>query len=153
MQHLYLFALEIVSLQVGETYDKLPSHLTLMSRFLSNLSPEELATTVRPHFAGTAPIHLVFGETVELGPKKVTAHMVSSTDERRLHNDLCKLLDTIKVDYQYPEFIGNRHKPHVTQRRGIQFAPDSKHIASAVYLIEVVDKKRVVRAKFKLGLP
>lgn len=70
MKHLYLFTLEITALEIGKAYDELPSHLTLMSRFLSELPAEELASRVRPLFAQTAPAHLVFGETMKLGPKK-----------------------------------------------------------------------------------
>ncbi len=151
MKHLYLFTLEITPLEVGKTYDELPSHLTLMSRFLSELPAEELANKVRPLFAQTAPVHLVFGETMELGPKKVTAHMVDSLDEKRLHNNVYKLLDYLKVEYQYPEFIGGNHKPHVTARDGMQFMPSDKRTVSAAYLIEIVDSKRVIRAKLGLG--
>jgi len=152
VSHLYLFTLEIVPLEADKIYDEPPSHLTLMSRFLSELSPEELATQVRPFFASTVPIHLAFGETIELGPKKVTAHMVNSSEERSLHNDLSVLLNTIDVEYQYPEFIGDNHKAHVTQRTGMSLDAGSKRITSAAYLIEVVNKKRVIRAKFKLGV-
>lgn len=151
MQHLYLFTLEITPLDVGRVYGELPSHVTLASRFLSDLSPDELAARVRLLFAATAPVHLVFGETVILGPKKVSAHMITSPDEIRLHNKLRKLLDHIGVDHQYPEFIGGNHKPHVTARLGVQFAPGSKRTASAAYLIEVKNKKRIVRVKFELS--
>lgn len=120
---MYLFTLEIVPLELGRVYDELPSHLTLMSRFLSDLSPEELAAKVQPLFTRTASIQLVFGNTTVLGPKKVTAHMVTGPQEKQLHNKLRELLDTLKVGYQYPEFIGDNHKPHVTAREGVQFAP------------------------------
>ena len=126
MKHLYLFTLEIEPLEVGKTYEELPSHLTLMSRFWSDLSPEDLTAKVRPQFIETAPIQLVFGKTVMLGPKKVTAHMVTSSSEKQVHNNIRELLDTLKVEYQYPEFIGDNHKPHVTAREGVQFAPGSK---------------------------
>ena len=149
--HLYLFSLEITPLKVGRAYDELPSHLTLMSRFLSDLPPDELIAKVRPFFTETAPVHLVFGETAALGPKKVTAHMVTSPDERRLHNNLRKLLEGVKVEYQYPEFIGDNHKPHVTAREGVQLVSDSKRTVSAAYLIEVADRKRIIRAKFILS--
>jgi hypothetical protein len=143
--------MEIEPLEVGMTYVELPSHLTLMSRFLSDLSPNELAANVQPFFVQTAPIQLVFGKTLTLGPKKVTAHMVTGPDERRLHNNLRELLDTIKIEYQYPEFMGDNHKPHVTAREGVRFAPSSKRAASAAYLIEIVDGKRAIRAKFELA--
>jgi hypothetical protein len=151
MKHTYLFTLEITPLEVGRVYDELPSHLTLMSRFLSNLSPEELAAAAQPFFVVTIPVNLVFGETIQLGPKKVTAHMVRSSGELKLHDKLQELLGAIKVEHQYPEFIGGNHKPHVTEREGAQFAPGSKHVASVAYLIEVVDEKRVIRAKFELS--
>lgn len=151
MKHLYLFTLEIVSLEVGRTYDELPSHLTLMSRFLSDLPPYELSETVVPLFTATSPIHLVFGETIKLGPKKVTAHMVTGAAEHRLHNNLRKMLSTLQVEYLYPEFTGDGHKPHVTARDDVQFVVGSERLVSTAYLIEVVDKKRVVRVKFALS--
>lgn len=151
MKHLYLFTLEITPLEVGRIYSELPSHLTLMSRFLSNLPPEELTASARPLFEKTSPVTLSFGETATLGPKKVTAHMVSSPEELKLHGKLRELLNAINVEFQYPEFTGSNHKAHVTERDGIRFEPGSECIASAVYLVEVVDKKRVVRAKVMLG--
>lgn len=151
MSRVYILTLEIVPLGVGRIYDELPPHLTLMSRFLSNLSPDELAIKTKLLFAQTPPVSLVFGETTVLGPKKVIAHMVDSPEELRLHNALCTLLDAIKVDHQYPEFIGDNHKPHVTARKGVQFVSGSEHASSTAYLIEVINKKRIVRAKFTLS--
>lgn len=77
--------------------------------------------------------------------------MIDSSEENQLHNDLYNILDNLKVEYQYPEFIGDNHKPHVTARDGMQFTPGTKRSASAAYLIEIVDAKRVVRAKLDLG--
>lgn len=92
--HRYLFILEITHLEVGKVYVELPSHLTLMSRFFSDLSPDQLKDLVRPLFERTAPIQLVFDETEQLGPKKLTVHMVDYSDElRALHNGLHLLLD------------------------------------------------------------
>lgn len=151
MSHLYLFTLEIAPLEVEHTYDELPSHLTLMSRFVSELQTEELAEAVRPLFSRANPITLTFGETSELGPKRVVVHHVHSSDEAALHNTLRRALDSLSVEYQYPEFIGSNHKAHVTQRPGVIFEANEQRLASVVYLIEVVDKQRVVRAKFTLG--
>jgi 2'-5' RNA ligase len=148
--HLYLFTLEITPLELRRVYDELPSHLTLMSRFLSDLSPDELVAKVQPLFTRTASIQLVFDKTTVLGPKKVTAHMVTGPQERQLHNQLRELLGKIRVNYQYPEFIGDNHKPHVTAREGVQFARAGEYVAPAAYLIEIVDGKRAIRAKFKL---
>lgn len=151
MNHLYLFTLEVAPLKVGQSYDDLPSHLTLMSRFWSELSPKELATIVRPLFHKTMPLNLVFGQTVELGPKKLMVHIVRQPKESILHDQLLKLLDTVSVDYQYPQFIGRNHKPHVTKREGMHFAAGDEYKSSAVYLIEVIDSKRVIRSRFQLS--
>lgn len=150
MRHLYLFTLEVAPLEVDRTYEELPSHLTLMSRFWSELPVIELSKIVRPLFMQTEPMELVFGEMVKLGPKKLIVHMVRQADKITLHEDLRKLLDSVNADYQYPQFIGTNHKPHVTKREGVQFEQGDKHVAQAVYLIEVIDGKRIIRAKFEL---
>lgn len=150
MKHLYLFTLEVAPLEVGKTYDDLPPHLTLMSRFWSELPPDELASVIRILFAATSPVALVFGETIELGPKKITAHMVSSSSELALHDKLRDVLDSLDVEYQYPEYNGANHKSHVSKREGLDFKKGDRYLTSAAYLIEVVDKKRVVRSKFEL---
>lgn len=150
MKHLYLFTLEVSPLRVGRVYDDLPSHLTLMSRFWSELSPKALAKAVQPLFAKTKPVDIVFDEIIQLGPKKLTVHMVNQPLEAELHNKLRGLLDTLNVEYQYPQFIGVNHKAHVTKRDGVYFAAGDVHDSSAAYLIEVVNGKRIVSAKFTL---
>lgn len=150
MNHLYLFTLEIVPLEVGKAYADLPSHLTLMSRFTSQESSEELARIVSPVFAAIESFDLTFVEIIELGPKKVTAHMVNSADESRLHEKLRLLLVENSASFQYPEFIGTGHRAHITKRQGVSLEQGSQLTCSAAYLIEVVDKQRVVRAKFVL---
>lgn len=151
MNHLYLFTLEIVPLEVGKVYDDLPSHLTLMSRFLSDRNTQEVASAVSPLFASTPPVNLVFGQTVQLGPKKVTAHMVDSPQEQKLHKALYTLLDDAKATFQYPQFIGSNHKAHVTKRTGIDFPEATGMISQAAYLIEVVEGQRLVRSRFNLS--
>lgn len=148
---LYLFALEIVPLEVGRAYVDLPSHLTLMSRFTSDMASEDLAHLVVPVFAGARPVTLTFGPTIELGPKKVIAHMVESAGETALHEKLRSFLAANGALFQYPEFIGANHKAHVTRREGVQFEQGSQITCSAAYLIEVVDKRRIPRARFSLG--
>lgn len=148
--HLYLFTLEIVPLEVGRIYETLPSHLTLMSRFLSDLPADELARKTMPLFSATKPITLTVGQTEILGPKKVTAHMVSSVSELNLHRQLGNILDAAHVSYEYPAFVGEGHKAHVTKREEVYFEQGSQLACSAAYLIEVVDKQRIVRARLNL---
>lgn len=150
MKHLYLLTLEIEPLEISRAYHELPSHLTLMSRFLSDLTPEELSDITRPVIELTGNIALTFGPTIELGPKKVTAHMVDSPDEKLLHKRLQVVLEEVGAIFQYPQFIGSKHKAHVTKREGKDFPQGSQLISSAAYLIEVVDGQRIVRSRFNL---
>ncbi|HSD56370.1 MAG TPA: 2'-5' RNA ligase family protein [Candidatus Saccharimonadales bacterium] len=151
MRHRYLFILEIDPVEVGRAYEELPSHLTLMSRFFSDLPSAKITESVLPLFKSKNLVEVKFGQTTKLGPKKLTVHMVSNTDHLKgLHNDLKHLLDSLHVEYEYPQFIGEGHKPHVTWRNGNNFHAGDNRIASAAYLIEVVDKKRVVRSKLSL---
>lgn len=152
MKHRYLFILEVAPVEVGKAYDELPSHLTLMSRFFSELPPARLAEVVRPLFEGTKPLKLSFGETTELGPQKLTVHVVTYSNElKRLHNELRTLLDSVSAEYEYPQFIGEGHKPHVTERKGEQFKGGDQKVTKAAYLVEVIDGSRVIRSSFTLG--
>lgn len=69
------------------------------------------------------------------------------------HLYLRKLLDVASVEYQYPEFIGENHKPHVTARQGAHFDVDSELTSHFVYLIEVVDTRRVIRSTLGWAKP
>lgn len=152
MSHRYLFTLEVAPAEAGKTYGDLPAHLTLMSRFFSDLTPDQLAERVRPLFAQTPPFELLFGSTMQLGPKKLTVHTVANSHElKQLHNRLRTLLDSVAATYEYPQFTSDGHKPHVTKREGVQFEAGDKHSAETACLVEVVDAKRVIRAKFVLG--
>ena len=151
LKRCYLVTLEITPLEVGRTYDVLPSHLTLMSRFLSEQTPDELADAVRSVFTQTPPVELIFGDIEALGPKQVQAHMVQSPSEAALHDRLHSCLNELAVRYEYPAFVGAGHKAHVTLRDGVLFEAGSVRICSAAYLIEIVDHKRVIRAHFELG--
>lgn len=152
MQHRYLFILEVAPIKVSETYVELPSHLTLMSRFFSKLSPTQLDAHIRPIFEQQRPIRVLFEGMVELGPKRLPVHLVKHTHElRALHNKLHGALDAINVAYEYPQFIGENHKPHVTQRVGISFHAGDTKTMHAAYLIEVVDGTRVVRSSYAMS--
>ena len=151
MKRLYLFTFEISPVEVDRTYDELPSHLTLMSRFLSELNPEELDRAVRPVFDRVQPISIVFGLTTELGPKKLVVHMVDySSRLQKLHSSILKLLMELNAELQYPQFVGNRHKPHVTRREAVNFPEGTTLTVNTVCLIEVVGGRRTIRAKYRL---
>lgn len=151
MQHRYLLTLEVVPLGVGKTYPELPSHLTLMSRFLSDLSATEISDVIRPVLQDHRVLQLHFAGLAQLGPKKLTVHMVEESEElKALHGSLLTELRKLSITFEYPQFIGTGHKPHVTQRENYSFTAGDIVASSAVYLIEVVDSERVVRKKFAL---
>lgn len=152
MKYRYLFILEIAPVEVGKTNDELPSHLTLMSRFISELMPSQLSKAVRPLFDKTASINLTFSETTELGPKKLTVRLVEYSDQlRSLHNALLKSLRSLDAEFEYPQFVGTGHKPHVTAREGTNFSPGDRIMVSHACLVEVINSKRIIRSKFELG--
>jgi len=127
-----------------------------MSRFWSRLSPDEIAKIVKPLFDRTQPIELTFGESTQLGPKKVAVHLVEHNHSlKKLHDQLHNLLDATNVTYEYPQFVGKGHKPHVSIREGDQFTAGHKQMANVAYLIEVEIKAdehlRFIRAKFNLN--
>lgn len=123
-----------------------------MSRFWIDLPPQNLVAKARSLFSTVAPLTLQIGATVELGPKKVTAHMIKqSKQEQQLHKQLHTMLGNSGATFEYPQFTGENHKAHITQRKGISFEPGTSILASNVYLIEIIDHNRVVRSKIELG--
>ncbi len=154
--HLYLLTLEVDPLIVGNVYNPLPSHLTLVSRFWSELPHDEIAEAVKPIFAQAAPIELIYGGQAVIGPKKTAVHLVENTAELvRLHSQLVEKLDTLNVAYVSPQFVGTGHRPHVSKRENIQFAVGDRHLAHNAYLIEVEirgkDHLRNICTRFTLG--
>ena len=152
MNHRYLITLEITPVKVGKTYGDLPSHLTLMSRFFSDLGPNELAEILKPLFVRSKPVHISVSKTTKLGPKKLTVHLMEHSAEIiSLHNELRAQLDLILVSYEYPQFIGNNYTPHITQRHGQIFRPGDSLLATHCYLIEIIVGERVIKSRFKFA--
>lgn len=154
-RRLYLLALEVAPMLVGKTYNPLPSHLTLMHRFWSELSPEKLAQAIEPVLRRTQPLELLFGKTRLNGPQKVRVNMVQLTpDLQSLHMRLFDLLNTLHVTYTAPEWVGKGFAPHVTERKEIEFAIGHVQVTNAAYLIEVEihgeEQVRRIRARFNL---
>jgi len=155
-RHLYLLTLEVIPLKVGEAYDELPLHCTLMHRFWSSLSPEELTAAVHDLFDGTPPLTLNAYECKLLGPKQVAVSLLELTKELdALNMRLYELLNQLTVEYTAPEWVGKGHVFHVTERENARLEIGSKHVSKAAYLIEVevpgYGHKRVVRARFELN--
>lgn len=67
-------------------------------------------------------------------------HLVDYSKELSdLHNELLVLLNSASVEYEYPQFIGAGHKPHVTAREGRYFAAGDVLTSNHAYLVEVIE--------------
>lgn len=158
MRHCYLFALEVYPLEVEKVYDELLPHCTLVHRFWSALTPEELAEKIRPILESTEAITLISEKSVLLGPKQTPVSKLKPTPELiRLHMRLYTLLDGLGVEYTEPGWVGEGYTPHISEREYIQLKPGERHVSSAVYLIEVKvpgnTHKRFVRQRLALKQP
>ncbi len=154
--HLYLITLEVDPLVVGEIYNPLPSHLTLVSRFWSELQSEEIAGSIKAVLSMTDLKELIFGEEAIIGPKKTAVHLIENTAElKNLHTRLVEELNNLNVSFTSPQFIGDGHKPHVSKRQGVHYPAGNTKPVHHAYLIEVEihgeEHLRYIRAKLKLG--
>lgn len=150
-EHLYLFTLEVTPLEVGQVYDELPLHCTFMFRFWSESSPEGLAERVKTVFDAAPPLVLLPYEHAQLGPRKVGAYLVEKVPAlMALHLQLQRTLTDVGVDFTEPQWVGQGYKPHITDRSDEAVMERRPLPSAAAYLIEVIDGKRYIRARFPL---
>lgn len=155
-KHCYLFALEINPMNVDAIYDDLPLHCTLMHRFWSELSPEELADKVSDFFKQFPSINLEAHERLLLGPKQVAVSEITLSDQlKQLHMGLYELLNDLGVEYTAPEWVGDGYRAHATEREDAKLEVGTAHQSRVAYLIEVkvpgYDHKRLIRKKIVLA--
>lgn len=149
--HLYLFALEVVPLEVGKVYGELPLHCTLMHRFWSSFDSGEMSNAVRVLFDGTPQVTLIARKRAMLGPKQVAVSLLEPTEELgALNMALYEILNGLGVEYTAPQWVGKGHVFHVTEREDARLEVGGKHVSRAVYLIEVENGRRLVRSRFSL---
>jgi hypothetical protein len=152
---LFIITLEISPLKVGEMYNPLPTHLTLVSRFWTSLTSEELARLVKPVFKNTDKIQLLFGDAAFMGPQRKEVNLIAISYELiRLHMELFELLNSSNALFTNPQWVGGGFKPHITKRKEV-FPVGYKQLTEAAYLIEIKIKDnkhfRFVREKFSLS--
>ena len=154
--HLYLLTLEVDRLIVGDEYHTLPCHLTLVSRFKSELDFDELALAIKPIFEHSAPIQFSFTKEAIIGPKNTTVHLIEKSLElSNLHLQLVEILRKLNVTYTMPEYIDEGYLPHVSKRQDTNTEIGYKQLSNYAFLIKVEKTGnkdiRKIRAKFKLG--
>lgn len=143
-------------MSVGEAYDQLRMHCTLVHRFHSKLSPSDLATQLEPVLAGQPVVTLSAGEHVAFGPQKQLVTLVQQTDEIQfLHQRLYDFLNQLGVHYTEAEWVGQGYTPHVTDKNGKRLSHSQPSISAAIYLIAVEHplrgRRRFIHKKFNLA--
>ena len=153
--HLYLFTLEVAPLEIGMTYNPLPSHLTLVSRFFLDKPPNHIINKVSALFKLAECIELVFEELSTIGPEHTEVHVIKPNKSlEELHTQITDNLVDIGVSYTHPEYIKEGWKPHISKRDNDNYVPGYSFLTHAAYLIEVHIQDgnylRTIREKFNL---
>lgn len=141
---------------VGNVYDELPLHCTLMHRFWVEMSPEDLMAKTHDVFAATPQLSLRVTERTHLGPKQVPVCLIEHTpDLDALNTKLFERLNELGVEYTAPQWVGPGHVFHVTDKADSSLEVGGTKTVNAIYLIEVnvpgFEGKRIPRAKQVLG--
>lgn len=138
----YLLALAIDPVEIGKSYDSLPLHCTLVHWFwLDEPKVSELIASL-PKFTPDsltleAQNEEVFTGFTKTGTVPVTVNKVTNSPElKKLHNNLCDLLDSLGVVYEKPEYVREGHVPHVTHQKGKKVSKGDSINAHGVYLVE-----------------
>lgn len=137
----YLIVCEITPMKVGEDYDMLPLHCTLVHWFWldDNLPVDKLVTAIGVAF--TTPVQLLLGkDEVFTAPTlggDMPVHVTTigrSSELARLHENICDLLDSLGVRYEKPEYIRSGWHPHVTHQDG-EIIDAREYVSSNLYLV------------------
>lgn len=151
----YLVALEVAHMTVGQAYEQLPMHCTIMHRFHSALSAADLVLALEPIIADSEPIvlqptgHMAFGPRQQLVTKvELSAALLS------LHMKLYEKLNELGVQYTETDWVGTGYTPHVTDKHGKRLYGTAFTACQAVNLISVehplVGNKRLIEAVIDL---
>lgn len=152
----YFFTLEIEPMEVGDIYEVMPLHCTLMPRFFSHLPPDDLIDQVQTLLEQTKPISLIPMERTAFGPHRVMAAMIKTTPTvLELHAALYYQLKQLDVRNTETDWVGPGYLPHVTDQANSVLPINKAFRSRAIYLIEVEHpldgKRRFIRSKIDLS--
>ena len=148
----YLLALEVAPMTVGQAYEQLPMHCTIMHRFHSALSTADLALALAPIIAASEPMVLQPLGHRAFGPRQQLVTMIElSAALLSLHMKLYEKLNELGVQYTETDWVGTGYMPHVTDKHGKRLNGTASTACQAVYLISVehplVGNKRLIEAE------
>lgn len=161
--HAYLLTLEVSPLQVGQTYDMIPLHCTLVHWFWLEQSPEEVAKRLQVRLQSQKSITLTAqdeqaftGKTKQGATIPVTVNDIVATPElRQLHEDMCQELEAMGVQYSEPQYVHEGFRPHVTHQKDGKLTSGEVRTSGNIYLIEAAAPEygndRTVQATLKLS--
>jgi hypothetical protein len=103
----------------------------------------------------TPPLALTAYKRTLLGSKQIPVSLVEHTvDLLSLNMQLYDLLNERGAIHTAPEWSGERHILHVTERTDKRLTIGESHLSTAIYLIEVKvpghEQQRIIRNKFEL---
>ena len=151
----FLVALEIEPVEVGQTYDALPLHCTVMHWFRTGASAEDLLDVVAPIVESTSALKLTAGPRDLFGPSQGPHHLpvnrLQPTEALAVfHGRLLEGLETLGVVHTEPEYTGDSFVFHVTMQHGVRFDEGQTHLATVAYLAEAQDQKRIARKHIQI---
>lgn len=137
-EKLRLITMEIVPLRINESYDPLPSHLTLVSRFQTSLEEARLINLLKPIANSVRKsLELRCENTAIIGPKQTPVLIVTmSSMMRDIHDQIIAVLKD-RVTFKYPQFLEDGWRPHISRRDDEQIDTTTNIDCTAMYLIEV----------------
>ncbi len=137
----YLIVCEITPMQVGDDYDMLPLHCTLVHWFWldEGISISDLASSIGDIFV--RPIELTPGEEQVFTaptlngdqPVRVTT-VQPGLELTKLHASVCDLLDNLGARYEKPEYIRDGWRPHVTHQDG-EIVDRRGYVSDSLYIV------------------
>ena len=152
----YLLALEVAPMAVGQSYQQLPMHCTIMHRFHSALGAKALVTELGPIITRTAIVELLPQNHQAFGPKKQLVTIVDPTPALlALHAELYQKLNQLGVQYTESDWVGEGYIGHVTDKQGGRLPVAKPTLSKAIYLISVEHplqgSRRFIEARIALA--
>ncbi len=143
--HAYLFILPIEPVEIGEIYEHLPLHCTLMPWFRLTATPEELLEKISMIFERHGPLELISAAPALFGPNDdIPVHTLASNPSLiNLHNKLFVALNEMDAIHTERKWTGNGFAPHVATKNKRAFPPDSHARINEVYLFEALDAEKL----------
>ncbi len=134
---------------VGDRFDKVPLHVTVLPWFNTGEKHNEALDDYLRFIATTnSPIEIVGQDEAMFGPKYDTrVRKVASQTIMKVHEELLRAIEGFDAELR-ESYVGQDYAPHVTYLEGISLAEGEHGVLNALQLFSRIDAQadRVVRA-------